>query len=173
MSESVEPSPVNIDDYVMIQRFLYAEAALLDRRAYQAWFALMTHDIRYRVTTVSARPAQDKTSRFAIIDEDAQTLKMRIDQISDPNLTHAENPPTLTQRLVSNVEAYYGERNGVFEAASSILLYASRPGSPETGLYAGERQDILIRDSSGVRIAERTVNLAQTVLRDSTLSLLL
>jgi 3-phenylpropionate/cinnamic acid dioxygenase small subunit len=173
MSERAERSPVDIDDYVMIQRFLYAEVALLDRRAYQEWFALMTHDIRYRVTTVSARPAQDETSRFAIIDEDVQTLKMRVDQISDPNLTHAENPPTLTQRLVSNVEAYYGERNGVFEATSSILLYANRSGAPETGLYAGERQDVLIRDSNGFKIAKRTVNLAQTVLHDSTLSLLL
>ena len=109
----------------------------------------------------------------SIIDEDVQTLKMRVDQISDPNLTHAENPPTLTQRLVSNVEAYYGERNGVFEATSSILLYANRSGAPETGLYAGERQDVLIRDSNGFKIAKRTVNLAQTVLHDSTLSLLL
>ena len=173
MSNLSERSPVDIDDYVAIQRFLYAEVALLDQRAYQEWFALMTHDIRYRVTTVSARPAQDETFRFAIIDEDAQTLKMRVDQISDPNLTHAENPPTLTQRLVSNVEAYYGERNGVFEATSIILLYANRSGAPETGLYAGERQDVLIRDSNGFRIAKRTVNLAQTVLHDSTLSLLL
>ncbi len=173
MSESAERSPVDIDDYVTIQRFLYAEMALLDRRAYQEWFALLTDDIHYRVTTVSARPAQDETSRFAIIDEDAQTLKMRVDQISDPNLTHAENPPTLTQRLVSNVEAYYGERNGVFETTSSILLYANRSGSPKTGLYGGERQDVLIRNSSGIKIAERTVNLAQTILPDSTLSLLL
>jgi 3-phenylpropionate/cinnamic acid dioxygenase small subunit len=173
MSDTTERSPVDIDDYVAIQRFLFAEVALLDRRDYQEWFALITDDIRYRVTIVSARPAQDETSRFAIIDEDAQTLKMRVDQISDPNLTYAENPPTLTQRLVSNVEAYYGERNGVFEATSNILLYANRSGSPETGLYAGKRQDVLIRDSSGIKIAERTVNLAQTVLHDSTLSLLL
>jgi len=173
MNKPTERSPVDIDDYVPIQRFLYAEVALLDRRAYQEWYALMTDQIRYRVTTISARPAQDETSRFAIIDEDAQTLKMRVDQISDPNLTHAENPPTLTQRLVSNVEAYYGERNGVFEATSSFLLYANRSGSPNTALYAGERQDALIRDSSGIKIAERTVNLAQTVLPDSTLSLLL
>jgi 3-phenylpropionate/cinnamic acid dioxygenase small subunit len=173
MSDPAKRSPVDIEDYVAIQRFLYAEVALLDRRAYQEWFALMTDDIRYRVTTVSARPAQDETSRFAIIDEDAQTLKMRVDQISDPNLTHAENPPTLTQRLVSNVEAYYGERNGVFEATSGILLYANRAGSSDTGLYAGERLDVLIRESSGFRIAKRTVNLAQTVLQDSTLSLLL
>ena len=173
MSESAERSPVDINDYVAIQRFLYTEVALLDGRAYQEWFALMTDDIRYRVTTVSARPTQAKMSRFSIIDEDVQTLKMRVYQISDPNLTHAENPPTLTQRIVSNVEVYYREQHGVFDAKSNILLYADRSGSAETSLYAGERHDVLIRDSSGIRIAERTVNLAQTVLRDSTLSLLL
>ncbi len=166
-------SSVDTEDYIAIQRFPYAEAALLDRRAFQEWFALFTDDIRYVVTTQVARPAQDPTSQFAIIDEDHNALKMRVDQISDPNLTHAENPPTMTRRLVSNVEAYYGERNGVFEAQSNILLYASRPGEPETALHAGERQDTLIRDSNGFRIDKRTVNLAQAVLTSGTLSQLL
>ncbi|NKB20722.1 MAG: hypothetical protein GKS01_09495 [Alphaproteobacteria bacterium] len=164
---------VDNEDYLAILRFLYAEAALLDRRAFQHWFALLTEDIRYQVTTVVARPAQDETSRIAIVDEDNHSLKMRVDQISDPGLTHAENPPSLTQRIVSNVEAYYGEQNGIFETTSNILLYANRTGSSETGLYAGQRQDVLIRDHTGFKIAERTVNLAQTVLHDSTLSVLL
>ena len=127
-------------------------------------FKVTFKPIRNNVIYVDAETLEQATTR---------AMKMRVDQISDPNLTHAENPPTLTQRLVSNVEAYYGERNGVFETTSSILLYANRSGSPKTGLYGGERQDVLIRNSSGIKIEERTVNLAQTILPDSTLSLLL
>lgn len=166
-------SPVDTEDYIAIQRLLYAEAALLDRRVFQEWFALFTDNIRYTVTTQVARPAQDTATTFAIIDEDHYALKMRVDQISDPNLTHAENPPTMTRRLISNVEAHYGERNGVFDVQSNILLYANRPGQSEPALHAGERQDTLIRDSGGFKIARRTVNLAQTTLTSGTLSLLL
>ena len=97
---------VSDTDYLAVQRFMYHEALLLDERAYLDWFFLLTDDIRYKITTQVARAAEDGTTRVAIIDEDMQALKMRVDQISNPKLTHAENPPTLTRRLISNIQVF-------------------------------------------------------------------
>ena len=108
----VKPSAVDSGLYVEIQRFLYREAALLDRREYGAWLSLITEDIHYRVTA-RCRPRRGGAAvEYAIIDEKLTGLKSRIDQISNPRLTRAENPPSLTRRVVSNIEAYHAGEAG-------------------------------------------------------------
>jgi 3-phenylpropionate/cinnamic acid dioxygenase small subunit len=90
-------------DYIEIQRFLYREAALLDRRDYAGWLALLTDDITYRVAQQVARAAPEGGLDYAIVDEDADNLKARVVQLADPKLTHAENPPSFIRRFVSNM----------------------------------------------------------------------
>ena len=106
-----DPKPIAVDGgtYIEIQRFLFREAALLDRREYGAWLALTTEDIQYRVTAAVSRDAAAKAVDYAIVDENLVGLKSRIDQISNPRLTRAENPPSMTRRVVSNIEAYHSE----------------------------------------------------------------
>ena len=48
---------VDAGTYLEIQRFLFREAALLDRRDYEAWLALTAEDIHYRVTAAVTRDA--------------------------------------------------------------------------------------------------------------------
>ena len=108
----------------------------------------------------------------AIVDEDSYALKMRLDQISDPHLTHAENPPTIARRLILNVDAHHDDQSGNLNVTSNILLYGNRPGEVETALHAGAREDVLLQTEDGFKIKTRTVKLAQTVLPNSTLSLL-
>src|SRR5262249_8992009 len=102
-----------VDDrlFVEIQRFLFLEAGLLDRRDYGTWLTLATDDIRYRVTAPMTRDAGASAASYAIVDEDLAGLKSRVDQISNPRLTRAENPPSMTRRVVSNIEAYHAEKN--------------------------------------------------------------
>src|SRR4029078_12012318 len=88
----VKPSAVDGGLYLELQRFLYREAALLDRREYGAWLALMTEDVHYRVTASVARDGGAAAVEDAIIEEKLTGLKSRIDQISNPRLTRAENP---------------------------------------------------------------------------------
>lgn len=159
--------------YIEIQRFLFREAALLDRREYAAWLALMTEDIHYRVTAAVSRDAGAKAVEYSIVDENAVGLKSRIDQISNPRLTRAENPPSLTRRVVSNIEAYHGEAPGDFLATSYLLAYRSRPSAPEGGFYVAERQDVLRKLGSDWRLARRTVRLDHIMIFDGALSTLL
>jgi ethylbenzene dioxygenase beta subunit len=164
---------VDGETYVEIQRFLFREAALLDRREYVAWLALTTEDIHYLVTAAVARDAGTKAVDYSIVDENAVGLKSRIDQISNPRLTRAENPPSMTRRVVSNIEAYHGEAPGEFLATSYLLAYRNRPSAPEGGFYVAERQDVLRKIGPDWRLARRSVRLDHIMLFDGSLSTLL
>ena len=124
-------SAVDSNLFIEIQRFLYREALLLDRRDYFAWLALATEDINYRVTASVARESNATPVEYAIIDENLTGLKSRIDQISNHRLTRAENPPSLTRRVVTNMEAYGTDKADEFSVVSYLLAYRSRPSAPE------------------------------------------
>jgi len=164
-----------VDDglFIEIQRFLFREAALLDRREYVAWLSFATQDIRYRVTAAVARDAGVATVDYDIIDENLTGLKSRIDQISNPRLTRAENPPSMTRRVVSNVEAYHTEKQGEFSVVSYLLAYRSRPSAPQGGFYVAVRHDTLRKSDADWRLASRNVQLDQIMLYDGALSTLL
>jgi 3-phenylpropionate/cinnamic acid dioxygenase small subunit len=167
-----EPRLVDDATYLEIQRFLFRETALLDRRDYGAWLALTTQDIRYRVNAMVARDAEAAAVQYAIVDEDLTGLKSRIEQISNPKLTRAENPPSMTRRVVSNIEAY-ADAAGQFQVNSYLLAFRSRPSAPQGGFYVAERRDVLRRTADGWRLAGRDVHLDHVMLVDGALSTLL
>src|SRR5215470_1493420 len=158
MSEQ-EPAAVDGALYVEIQRFFFREAALLDRREYEAWLALTTEDIQYCVTAAVSRDAGANPVHYSIVDENLVGLKSRIDQISNPRLTRAENPPSMVRRVVSNIEAYSTEKEGEFSVVSYLLAYRSRPSVPEGGFYVAVRHDTLRRSDTDWRLARRNVQL--------------
>jgi Ring hydroxylating beta subunit len=88
---SARMQPVDNDTFVEIQRFLFGEAALLDNRQYADWLGLLDEDIHYRVMVSVVRDAGADSADYAIIEEYLVGLKSRIDQISNPRLTRAEN----------------------------------------------------------------------------------
>ena len=173
MNEERGPAPVSDAVFLEVQRFLNREAALLDRRDYMAWFDLLTEDIDYVVTARVSRPAESGPVDYAIVDEDADTLRLRLLQIGDPRLTRAENPPTLTRRFVSNLEVEDADPPDDYVAHSNLLVYRQRGTAPDGDFYAGRRRDVLRRDGASLRIAGRTVRLDHNVLFDGSLSVIL
>jgi 3-phenylpropionate/cinnamic acid dioxygenase small subunit len=162
---------VDDKDYVAIQRFMYREASFLDRREYQHWLGLLTDDIVYRVSARVSRDAEATSLDYAIIDEDASSLKMRVEQISNPRLTRAENPPAFTRRFVSNFEASL-QAPDRFAVDTNLLIYRNRMNIPNGGFYVGERHDLLRRIDGDLRLAQRHVRLDQAVLHDGAVSTL-
>jgi 3-phenylpropionate/cinnamic acid dioxygenase small subunit len=159
--------------FVEIQRFLYREAALLDGRDYTAWLALTAEDVQYRISAAVARDAAATPVNYAIVDENKGGLKSRVEQISNPRLTRAENPPSMVRRVVSNIEAYHGEKPGEFSVVSYLMTYRARPSAPEGGFYVAVRHDTLRRHGSGWQLARRDVQLDNLMLYDGALSTLL
>jgi 3-phenylpropionate/cinnamic acid dioxygenase small subunit len=173
MNDTRRDPPVEAGIFMEIQRFLFDEADLLDRQAYKEWFALLTDDISYRITTHVVRNREDGVQDHAIIDEDIDSLRRRVDQLANPKLTLAENPASLVRRFVSNVRADQGGQPDSFLVETNMLVYRNRPSNNNIEIYAGGRRDVLRRVDGRLYIAERLVRLDQSVLEGGTLNILL
>ncbi len=173
MSNAVPGTAVSDAEYVEIQRFMHREAALLDRREFMAWLELLAGDIGYRVSVHVARHAEAGPEHYAIVDDDGDALTLRVRQLAEPRLTLAENPPSLTRRFVSNLEASHAAPPDSFAVVTNLLVHRARPRAQETGLYIGERHDLLRRDRGALLLARRHVYLDHTILHDGSLSILL
>ena len=169
-----KPSAVDNGLFVEIQRFLFREAALA-RPPRLRRLALAHRRMTFNI--VSPPPSHATPGRkavdYAIIDENKTGLKSRIDQISNPRLTRAENPPSMVRRVVSNIEAFHCEKQDEFSVMSYLLAYRSRPSVPEGGFYVVARHDTLRRSGTDWRLARRNVQLDHIMLYDGALSTLL
>jgi 3-phenylpropionate/cinnamic acid dioxygenase small subunit len=163
-----------------VEQFLYREARLLDERRFEAWLALFTDDLRYwmpvRTTRYPRRsqaiavldPARQVeeelgTARdLAIFDETKETLTRRIARL-DTGMAWAEDPPSRTRHIVSNVEVEPAEAAGEVTAYSNFVVYRNR-GETEQDFYVGARRDTLRRVDGVWKIARRTIILDQNVL---------
>lgn len=160
-SGTVEPS-----QHFEIEQFLYREASLLDCRMFARWVGLLSPDVRYRVGGRVIREASADSQDFLIIDEGTDALLRRIDQISNPKLTYAENPPTFTRRFVSNVQAWeLGDTS--FNVTSNFILYRHRLETPKGDFYVGERHDVLQKVDGTLRIRERFARVDQAIFSGS------
>ncbi len=165
--------PVDTLLYIELQRFLFREAKFLDRRDYQSWLALLTDDVTYRVRIRSFRDSGAAETDYAVVDDGPVELRKRVAQISNARLSRAENPPSLTRRLITNVEAFHQADEADILVESSLLAFRTRSGIPEGGFYIGKRHDVLRRTGDGFQLACRDVRLDQTVLLEGALSILL
>jgi 3-phenylpropionate/cinnamic acid dioxygenase small subunit len=157
-------SLVDHDTLSLIERFLYQEAAMLDSRDYAAWSKILADDVRYQVFAKINRDASIGGLEFALINETPIELKQRIDQISTPKLTHAENPPSITRRSVTNVMASRGASQNEFEVTCNVLVYRTTVDLPEGGFYSAQREDLIREVGGEFRLARRVVHLDQTVM---------
>jgi 3-phenylpropionate/cinnamic acid dioxygenase small subunit len=159
------------------QEFLYREASLLDERRYDDWLALLTEDIRYwmpiRRTTTAKEVACEftKPGEMAFFDDDLKTLKLRVDRLS-AGRAWAEDPPSRTRRLVTNVRLL-DRVDGAGEEltiGANFQLYRTRLASEEDS-WIGRREDVLRRGEDGAfRLARRHIFLEQTVILSQNMS---
>ncbi|MBS0233431.1 MAG: hypothetical protein JSR99_08080 [Proteobacteria bacterium] len=156
-----------------IEQFLYREARILDNRDYEAWFGMLADDVRYVVRAQEMRDAGAKGVSFALIDEQRSDLGLRIDQIRNPRLSRAENPPSLSRRMISNIEVVGKGPDHSVNVVSCIMAHRARGNVPQGGLYVGQREDIIRMTSDGPRLARRDVVLDQAILFDGALTTIL
>jgi 3-phenylpropionate/cinnamic acid dioxygenase small subunit len=181
-----EPVP---DDTLIreVEQFLYREARLLDDRRFHEWLELFTDDVRYFMAGRSNRyPKSSKAiaildpgryvesdvtgdDELAILDEDKTTLAARVARL-DTGMAWAEDPPSRTRHLISNVEVEPGDSAAEVKVYCNFLVYRSR-AETEQDFYVGARQDVLRRESGGWKIARRRLVLDQAVLSAKNVSI--
>jgi benzoate/toluate 1,2-dioxygenase beta subunit len=84
--------------------FLYREARLLDERRFDEWLALFTQDAHY---WIPCGQGEDPTLVTHLAHDDRRQLEDRVWQLQHSRHS-AQNPPSMTSHLVSNVQVEPG-----------------------------------------------------------------
>lgn len=155
--------------YAEIRDFLYEEAALLDDRRYEEWFVLLTQEIEYRVFGKLVRAASAPPLEFVVLDDRLADIRMRINQISNPKLTFAENPAPFTRRSINNIRVKASPTDDRYCVESNLLMYRQDAAMRDPYLISAARRDILCRSGDALRIAKRNVHLDQSVVASANL----
>ena len=163
-----------------VEQFLYREARLLDERRFHEWLELLTDDIHYWMGSRSNRYPRTskaiaildpdryveddlaKADELAILDENKQTLDGRIARL-DTGMAWAEDPPSRTRHLITNIEVEPGDSAAEVKVYSNFMVYRSR-AETEQDFYVGARRDVLRRVAGAWKIAGRRITLDQNVL---------
>jgi 3-phenylpropionate/cinnamic acid dioxygenase small subunit len=157
-----------------VEQFLYEEAELLDDRRFHEWLDLFTDDAHYWMPIRSTRSRGDEQNEFtkdwenSYFDEDKPMLAQRVAKF-DTGYSWAEDPPSRTRHLVSNVRVRAGAEPAELTVRCHFNVYRSRMATDED-LWVGEREDRLRRVDGTWRIAGRKIFLDQTVLKSKNLS---
>jgi 3-phenylpropionate/cinnamic acid dioxygenase small subunit len=163
-----------------VEQFLYREARMLDERRFHEWLELFTDDIHYWMSNRTNRyPKISKAisildpdryveddiageDELAILDETKETLTARVARL-DTGMAWAEDPPSRTRHILSNIEVEPGEVETEIRVYSNYIVYRSR-AETEQDFYVGARQDVLRRVDGTLKIARRRLILDQNVL---------
>ena len=157
-----------------VERFFYREARLLDERRFNDWLELFTEDARYwmpvRMDKSAKAPEEFSVEgQLAFFDETKETLRMRVRKL-ETGMAWAEEPPSRTRHLITNVEIDPGNDESEFKALSNFVLYRTRLEN-KRDILVGRREDLLRRENGALKIARRNIFLDQTVVSADNLSI--
>jgi 3-phenylpropionate/cinnamic acid dioxygenase small subunit len=165
---------IDLGTRIEIHDFYAHEAELLDERRWEEWIDLFGEEAEYtaplRVTRKS--PAPDVIEEIGHFDDTKASLNLRARRLRT-DVAWAEDPPSHTRRLVTNIRIRPGETEGTYVVRTNFLLYRSRHDHGEYDLIVGERQDTLRRDGEGWLIARRRILIDQSSLSTKNLGVFL
>jgi 3-phenylpropionate/cinnamic acid dioxygenase small subunit len=164
-----------------VEAFLYREARLLDDRQFREWLELLTDDIRYWMPTRHNRLREGPDERWEVekeldalgfFDETKSSLTRRVDRFYS-GMAWAEEPPSRTRHLISNVEVMETDQADEVRVYSNFLAYRSRLEGleGEEDFFVGRREDILRREAGEWKIAQRRIIFDGLVLNAQNLSI--
>ena len=156
-----------------VEEFLSMEADLLDSRRYDEWLECLADDIHYwmpiRRTTTAREVEREftKPGGMAFFDDDKNVLALRIKRLAIGR-AWAEDPPSRTRRLITNIRILDCDRDEV-SVASNFKLYRTRLNSEED-TWIGRREDKLRRVDGDFKLSQRHIYLEQTVILSQNMS---
>jgi 3-phenylpropionate/cinnamic acid dioxygenase small subunit len=160
-----------------LQDFLFAEAEVLDEHRYLDWLnQFVSKDIRYRMPVQVTRDRRNAASAslpsMMHIDDDWDVLELRVLRF-ETEYAWAEDPPSRTRHLVSNVRPVGRVDTAEVQVHSNLLLYRTRGDKPAFDLLSAARHDTVRPDGDGWRLVERLVLLDQSVVLTHNLAVIL
>jgi benzoate/toluate 1,2-dioxygenase subunit beta len=132
---------------------LYREARLLDDRRFQEWLTMLDENATYWIPCNGE--GKDPNREISLVFDDRQRLTDRIGRL-ESGLAHAQNPPSKTKRLVSNVQIENATENEA-TILSGFILYELRRGKER--VFAGRYEHCLHLINAAWKIASKKVLL--------------
>ncbi|MDF3311067.1 3-phenylpropionate/cinnamic acid dioxygenase subunit beta [Rhodococcus sp. T2V] len=170
----IRKTAIDLATRIEVQDFYSYEAELLDERCWEEWVDLFAAEAEYtapiRVTRKS--PAPDIIDELGHFDDTKASLVLRAKRLRT-DVAWAEDPPSHTRRLVTNVRVRPGEQDGTLAVRTNFLLYRSRGDLGQFDLIVGERQDILRREDESWLISKRRIIIDQSSMSTKNLGVFL
>jgi 3-phenylpropionate/cinnamic acid dioxygenase small subunit len=132
---------------------LYSEARLLDDLRHQEWLAMLDENATYWIPCNG--DGTDPNREISLVFDDKHRLTDRIGRLQS-GLAHAQNPPSKTKRLVSNVQIENATENTA-TILSGFILYELRRGKER--VFAGRYEHRLHLVDGTWKIASKKVVL--------------
>lgn len=143
-----------------VEDFLYREAEILDAWRYDDWLALFEEGARFEIPTTDTKGEPlDNAGSFVVDDYDL--LRARVKRLKSRK-AHAENPPSRTHRLISNVVVGDGEDTGTLWVRASFIVHRAR--DRQFNEYVGRYNHVLVAGSDGLRFRLRRTVLGHEEL---------
>jgi len=169
--------PIGSPVYNQILQFLYVEARLLDEIRLKEWGALLAQDLIYSAPLRETRPVNQQAASVVRTmqhyHDDWRSVMGRIVRLTGTKSAWAEDPPSRTRRLVTNVLVEETDKPQEYSVRSYLLVTRSRFNFDEYDLISAERRDILRSDGEGFKLAKREILLDQAVLGTPNLAIFL
>ncbi|WP_313054296.1 aromatic-ring-hydroxylating dioxygenase subunit beta [Pseudomonas lopnurensis] len=172
----VRTVPVGAEVYNQAVTFLYEEATLLDQVRLQEWAARLAPDLIYTVPLRHTRLQHEQAASIVRTvqhyHDDYRSIMGRVMRLSGKS-AWAEDPPSRTRRLVTNVFVEETEKPDEYVVTSYLMLTRSRFKDHHVDIISGERRDVLRVSEEGFKLARREVILDQAVLATPNLAIFL
>ena len=163
--------------YNQILQFLYVEARLLDETRLKEWGDTLAQDLIYTAPLRETRPVSQQAASVVRTmqhyHDDWRSVMGRIMRLTGTKSAWAEDPPSRTRRLVTNVLVEATDKPDEYSVRSYLLVTRSRFNFDEFDLISGERRDVLRVDGDSFKLARREILLDQAVLGTPNLAIFL
>ena len=144
-----------------IEEFLVEEAAMLDERRFDDWFALFEEGATYKVPQAGAGNEEQSAKTLFYIADDYFRLRQRVERMTKPD-HHSEYPASICSRLISNVRII-GSTADLIEVECKYITHRSK--NNVTDVYCGHhRYSFRIADGK-LRICAKTTYIDMNDLR--------
>lgn len=166
---------VSLELYHSISQFMYTEAKLLDDWKFREWLDVLAEDISYTLRTTPNAQTRDRRRSVEppttwVFNDNKHLLERRVARL-ETGMAWAEEPPSRTTHMVSNILVEATEVAGEYDVHLTYLLYRTQKEKDVT-IYCGKRLDKIRKVDTGLgwQIFNRKIVLDQVTYSSHNLS---
>ena len=168
-------SQISLELHHQISQFLYREAKLLDDWKFRDWLSVLAEDISYTLRTTPNAQTRDRRRSVEppttwVFNDTKDLLERRVARL-ETGMAWAEEPPSRTTHMVSNVIVEATGVEGEYDVYVTYLLYRTQKEKDVT-IYCGKRHDKIrtVNSEQGFQIFNRKITLDQVTYNSHNLS---